>query len=161
MDMLLQSTPTYSRSRPTFPRPGRATDASTPAQDNPRRRAPVPLHPSDELERQCAAMLAQGIIRPSMAAFSASVLLVKKADNTRCFCVDYRTLNEKTVKDKYPISVVDELDELHGAQFFSQLNYHKVRVHPDDIEKTTFHTYHDHFEFLVMPFWLSNGLSTF
>jgi hypothetical protein len=99
-----------------------------------------------ELERQCAAILDQGVIRPSSSTFSALVLLAKKGDGTWRLCVDYRALNSKAIEDMFLIPGVEELlDELRGTKFFSKfelrLGYHQVRMHQADIKKTTFCTH--------------------
>jgi hypothetical protein len=102
-----------------------------------------------------------GFIRSSVSPWGAPVLLVKKKDGSIRLCVDYRQLNKVTIKNRYPLSRIDDLmDQLVGVEVFSKIDlrsgYHQIRVKAEDISETAFRTRYGHYEYSVMPFGVSN-----
>ncbi|XP_039032057.1 uncharacterized protein LOC120166978 [Hibiscus syriacus] len=107
-----------------------------------------------EVEKHIATMLSSSVIQPSKSPFASPCLLIKKKDDTWRFCVYYRELNSLTIKDKFPIPIVEDLlDELYGTIYFSKINlrlgYWQIRIKPEDIYKTAFRTHQCHYEFKV------------
>ncbi|KAJ0482269.1 putative nucleotidyltransferase, Ribonuclease H [Helianthus annuus] len=131
-------------------------------------KAPYRLAPSEmqELSTQLQELLDKGFIRPSFSPWGAPVLFVKKKDGSFCMCIDYRTLNKLTIKNRYPLPRIDDLfDQLQGSSFYSKIDlrsgYHQLRIQEESIPKTAFRTRYGHYEFLVMPFGLTNAPAVF
>jgi hypothetical protein len=115
-----------------------------------------------ELKRQIDELLEKGYIRPSTSPWPAPILFVEKKDGTKRMCIDYRALNEVTIKNKYPLPRIEDLfDQLRGAGVFSKIylrsGYHQLRIRPSDILKTTFITKYGLYEYTVMSFGLTNA----
>jgi hypothetical protein len=119
-----------------------------------------------ELKEQLQELLDRGFIHPSVSPWGAPILFVKKKDESMRLCIDYRELNRVTIKNKYPLPRIDDLfDQLKGASVFSKIGllsgYHQLKVQEEDVSKTAIRAQYDHYEFLVMPFRLTNASSVF
>ena len=135
--------------------------------------SPVNLRPyryspmqKTEIEKQIKEMLKQGIIQTSSSPFASPILLVGKKDFSWILVGDFGHLNAITVKNKFPLPVIDELlDELAGAKWFTSLDlrsgYHQIRMAEGGIHKTAFQTHHGHFEYKVMTYGVTGGPATF
>ena len=103
----------------------------------------------------------KGLIQPSLSPWGCPALFVKKKDKSLWMCVDYRPLNDVTIKNKYPLPRIDILfDQLARAKVFSKINlrsgYHQIKIRPEDIPKTAFSTRYGLYGYLVMSFGLTN-----
>jgi hypothetical protein len=119
-----------------------------------------------ELKEQLQELLDKGYIHPSASPWGAPVIFVLKKDGTERMCVDYHSLNEVTIKNKYPSPRVDDLfDQLKGACVFSKIDlrsgYHQLKIRAIDIPKTTFITRYGLYEYTVMSFGLTNAPAYF
>ena len=119
-----------------------------------------------ELKTQLQELIEKGFIQPSSSPWGCPAIFVKKKDETLRLCVDYRPLNEVTIKNKYPLPRIDLLfDQLAGAKVFSKIDlrsgYHQIKIKPEDIPKTAFTTRYGLYEYLVMSFGLTNAPAHF
>ena len=143
-----------------------------------------------EVERQVKELLLNNLIEPSTSPYGAPILFVGKKDGTLRMCIDYRALNKITIKNKYPLPLIDQLmDQLSGAKVYTSLDlasgvwlttpcvsltlkvmpmlplvpagYHQIRITPEDVPKTAFRTPFGHYQFKVLSFGLSNAPATF
>ena len=140
-----------------------STGDSRPIKVPPRR---LPIGKRLEAEKMIADMKEQGLIEKSCSPWSSPLVLVRKKDGSLRCCVDYRLLNDVTIKDSYPLPKIDEtLDALSGAQWFSTLDlksgYHQVTVADQDKQKTAFSSESKLWQWRVMPFGLCNAPATF
>jgi hypothetical protein len=122
----------------------------------------MPVNELVELKKQLAKLQSKGFIRPSSSPSGAPVLFVEKKDGTQLMCVDYRSLNEVTIKNKYPLLRIEDLfDQMKGASVFSKIDlrsgYHQLKIRESDIPKTAFRTRYGLYEYTVMSFGLTNA----
>jgi hypothetical protein len=126
----------------------------------------MPVNKLVELKKQIAELQSKGFICPSSSPWGAPVFFVEKKDRTQWMCMDYRSLNEVTIKNKYPLSRIEDLfDQMKGASVFSKIDlrssYDQLKIRESDIPKIAFHARYGLYEYTVMSFGLTNAPTYF
>jgi hypothetical protein len=126
----------------------------------------MPINELVQLKKQLAELHAKGFVGPSSSSRGAPVLFVEKKDGTQWMCVDYRSLNEVTIKNKYPLPRIEDLfNQMKGASVFLKIDlrsgYHQLKIRESDIPKTAFRTRYGLYEYTVMSFGLINAPTYF
>ena len=127
---------------------------------------PIPFHLRQTVRDQLSKMLQLGVIEKSTSPWSSPILLVPKSNGSYRFCIDFRKLNEKSVKDPVPMPRIDDVfSQIGGASVFSTLDllsgFWQVPMAPHARKYTAFTVGSQHYQFTKMPFGLSGGPSTF
>lgn len=166
-DLLWQYQDVFSKNNQDIGRTHRVehrieTGNAAPIRTQPRR---LPIGKKKTEQEEVQKMLDNGIIEPSRSAWSSAIVLVPKKDGSTRFCVDYRKLNDVTIKDAYPLPRVDDcLDALANSKWFSSMDlnsgFWQIGMAEEHKEKTAFSTSLGLFHFKVMPFGLCNSPST-
>ena len=120
----------------------------------------------EEIMTQVNDILEKGMVCPSSSPFFSPVLLVQKKDGSHRIFVDYHALNKNTMKNRFLVPRIKDLfDKIQGSSYFSRIDlksgYHQICIVPEDIYKTLFCTTFGLYEFLVIPFGLTNAPATF
>jgi hypothetical protein len=119
-----------------------------------------------QLKKQVEELLSKGFICPSSSPWGAPTLFVDKKDGSRRLCIDYRSFNEVTIKNKYPLPRIEDLfDQMRGVKVFSKIDlrsgYHQLKIRLEDIPKTAFTSRYGLYEFTMMSFGLTNAPAYF
>lgn len=120
----------------------------------------------NEIQKTVDKLMSRGIVQPSDSPYASAIVLVKKKNGEIRMCVDYRAINRVTIRDNYPIPLIEDcLEYFSGKRYFSTLDlrdgFHHIPMNEDSVKYTSFVTPFGQFEYTHMPFGLKNAPAVF